>query len=170
MVSTDDGATWVILDTPHKTLENPHNNAYGPGYTGFSEGWLRESVSLDAYTGQEVLLRFEMITDDATTQPGMLIDDVAIPEIGYASDFETDDGGWQPQGWILTNNSLPQQVWVQAVQFVGSDVEVTRWRAVGDAAWELTLNPGTDQVLLAISPFAPLTTVPMAYELTISAP
>src|SRR5690606_4196298 len=86
MVSTDDGVTWEILDTPYKTTENPHNNAYGPGYTGFSDGWLTESIALDDYAGQEILLRFEMITDDATTQPGMVIDDVRIDEIGYASD------------------------------------------------------------------------------------
>ena len=70
-----------------------------------------------------------MITDEGTNQPGMLIDDVSIPEIGYASDFESGDGGWQAEGWIRTDNVLPQQVWVQAVQRVGKDISVSRWLA-----------------------------------------
>ena len=167
MVSTDDGATWDILETPEMTWENPHNNAYGPGYTGLSDGWVAESISLDAYAGQDILLRFEMITDDATTQPGMLIDDVRIPEIDYASDFEADSGGWEARGWIWTDNTLPQQVWVQAVQESGTDRQFDRWLVPADAPIALELVEGVDQVMLAISPFAPLTTVPMPYTLAL---
>ncbi len=167
MVSTDAGATWDILDSPLKTRENPHYTAYGPGYTGFSEGWQAESLSLDAYVGQEILLRFEMITDDATTQPGMLIDDVAIPEIDYFSDFEADDGAWEARGWIWTDNTLIQQAWVQAVQRTGNDVTVTRWLVPTENNWSLPLEPGTDQVMVSVSPFAPLTLEPMPYTLTV---
>jgi len=168
MVSTD-GETWTILSTPHMTLENPHNNAYGPGYTGISDDWLDESVSLDAYAGQTIQVRFEMITDDAINQPGLVIDDVRIPEIGYSSDFETDDGGWQAAGWILTDNTLPQNVWVQAVQQIGTESVISRWIAPAESAWSLPLEENVDQVLLAISPFAPLTTVTMPYTLNVEA-
>jgi hypothetical protein len=168
MVSTDNGATWTPLQTPHMTTDNPHNNAYGPGYTGASDGWLAESISLDAYAGQEIWLRFEMITDDATTQPGMVIDDVRIPEIDYASDFETDGGGWEAAGWVWTDNMLAQQVWVQAVQQIGSDATIIRWLAPTETSWSLPLELGVEQVALAISPFAPLTTVPTPYELTVN--
>jgi hypothetical protein len=167
MVSTDDGTTWSILETPSMTTENPHNNAYGPGYTGFGGDWIAESISLDAWAGQEILLRFEMITDDATTQPGMLIDDVTISEIGYASDFEADDGGWEAQGWVWTDNVLPQQVWVQAVQRRGAEAFISRWLAPAETEWSLSLEPGVEQVIVAVSPFAPLTTVPMPYTLNV---
>ncbi len=168
MVSTDDGATWTILSTPRMTLENPHNNAYGPGYTGTSDGWLEESISLDDYAGQTIQLRFEMMTDDAINQPGMVIDNVNVPEIGYSSDFEADDGGWQAAGWIWTDNILPQNVWVQAVQQFGTDSVVTRWLAPAESEWSLPLETNVDQVLLAISPFAPLTTVSMPYTLSVT--
>jgi hypothetical protein len=167
MVSTDDGATWDILETPHTTRENPHNNAYGPGYTGQSGGWLAESLSLDAYAGQEILLRFEMITDDAIVQPGMAVDDVRIPEIGYSSDFESGDGGWQPEGWIMIDNVLPQQTWVQAIQFGSDGVTITRWLAYGEGEWTLDLVPGVREVTLAVSPFAPVTTVDARYTLAV---
>lgn len=169
MVSTNDGATWDILPTPFTTLENPHNNAYGAGYTGSSDGWLDEAVSLDTYAGKQILVRFEVITDDATNQPGMVIDDVQIPEIGYMSDFEADDGGWMPVGWIWTDNILPQQVWVQAVQQIGNENHITRWLSPLNETLTFPLQPDVDQVMLAISPFAPVTTVAMPYTLTVEA-
>jgi hypothetical protein len=170
MVSADDGATWTPLATPYTTEDNPHNNAYGPGYTGRSEGWLTERVPLDDYAGQEILVRFGMITDDAVNQPGMVIDDVSIAEIGYTSDFETDNGGWESAGWVWVENALPQRAWVQAAQQTGGDIAVSRWLVPDDGQrWMLPLEPGADRVLLAVSPFAPVTTVPTSYTLRVTA-
>ena len=168
VVSTDGGATWEFLSTPHTTTEDPFGNIYGEGYTGYSNDWVAESVSLDQYAGQEILVRFEYITDDAVTEPGFAIDDVAIPEIGYFSDFETDDGGWESAGWILMDNVLPQRAWVQVIQYDATDsVQVMRWLAAGDDSWSLDLEPSTERVIIAVSPFAPVTTVPVDYTLSV---
>ncbi|MBC7869985.1 MAG: immune inhibitor A [Chitinophagaceae bacterium] len=170
MVSVDDGAHWDILNASNMTTANPHGNAYGTGYSGDSGGWIQNIVSLDAYAGQSnVQVRFSLITDDAISLAGMMIDDVAIPEIEYFGDFESGEEGWQPQGWIWMDNVLPQHVWVQVIQFVGDDVTVTRWRSPTDAIESLTLIDGVEKVILTITPFAPVTTVPMPYTLTVNA-
>jgi len=169
MVSADAGALWDILRTPNTTDANPQGNAYGPGYSGKSGDWLAESISLDAYAGQTILVRFETISDDGIAQPGMAIDDIAMPEIGYSSDFEADDGGWEADGWIWMDNRLPQQAWIQIIAEMGDDVRVTRWLATRDGQWSLPLDGETDQVILALSPFAPVTTEQMPYTLQISA-
>lgn len=169
LASVDDGQTWDFLTTPNITDANPHSNAYGPGYTGHSGGWLDETISLDAYAGQHILLRFEMITDDAISQPGLAIDDVRIPEIGYSSDFETDGGGWEARGWIHIDNRLPQRAWVQAVQHIGGEVQVTRWLAPLENQWTLPLADGAQQVTLIVAPFAAVTTVAMPYTLDVAA-
>lgn len=168
-ISVDSGAAWTPLAGRYTTRENPNGLAYGVGYTGTSNGWVQESIALDAYTGQEVLLRFEMITDDAITDVGMIIDDVNIAQIGYFSDFETDGGGWEAQGWLRTDNLLPQQAWVQLAQQTDDQVQVTRWLLPSDDLLRLTLLPDVDQALVAISPFAPVTTLPMQYTITIEA-
>lgn len=174
MISTDGGTRWDLLTTPNMTTDDPNNAAYGAGYTGQSAPnsglalWIDERIDLTPYVGGEVLVRFEMITDDGVTQHGMAIDDVAVPELGHFSDFETDDGGWEARGWVWTDNRLPQQVWVQAVQLIGSEIAVTRWLAPGEPQWTLPLVDGVDQVVVAISPFAPVTTVPMPYRLRIA--
>jgi len=167
-VSADDGATWEILPTPYTTTENPNGKGYGSGYTGRSDGWLNESVSLDAYAGKEIILQFEMITDDATLEPGIALDDIAIPEIGYSSDLEQDAGGWSASGWIHSDNRLPQRVWVQAVQLMGDAALTSRWLVPYSNNWTLLLEAQTDQVILIISPIAPVTIVPMPYTLSIT--
>lgn len=172
-VSEDGGETWEVLSTPNTTTDNPHGAAYGTGYNGMSGNgdspiWVNESVALDAYAGREILVRFEMITDDGVNQPGMAIDDISVPELGYASDFENDDGGWDAAGWLVTDNRLPQELWLQVAQLNGSDTTVTRWRSQGENNWRLELTPGTQQAILALSAFAPVTTIPMPYTLTIT--
>src|SRR5262249_30303616 len=47
LVSTDNGATWDILNTPH--LSPRSELSYGPGYTGQSGGWIKEAIPLDEY-------------------------------------------------------------------------------------------------------------------------
>jgi immune inhibitor A len=165
MVSDNDGTSWDILPTLHTTTDDPQHVAYGAGYTGMSGGWLDESISLDAYAGEEIWVRFEVITDDAVTRPGLAIDDVNIPEIDYADDFEADDGGWQAEGWLLTDNRLGQGGWLQVVQRRGEEtLDVQRW-GIDRLDYQIELMPEADTVLVALSPFAPVTTVPMMYAL-----
>jgi immune inhibitor A len=118
--STDGQKTWKILKTPSGTDANSTGNNFGWGYTGNSGGgqdpqWLQESVDLTPYAGQKVALRFEYITDPAVTWSGVLVDDISIPEIDYATDFEQDDGGWQAQGFARIDNLLPQTFAVQVI-------------------------------------------------------
>ncbi len=166
-VSSDGGEHWQILQAPSSDTTNPVNGAYGPGYTGTSEGWRDETVSLDPFAGQKILVRFEFIGDDSTTSRGMAIDDVRIPQIGYQSDFENDGGGWQAEGWLRTDNRLPQQVWVQAIQRTGKQVDVQRWLVPNERDWQLPIKVGADNVVIAISPFAPVTNIPMDYTVTV---
>jgi len=110
LASRDEGTTWEFLQTPSGTDRNPNGNSFGWGYTSKTRGsqWIEETVDLSDYAGQEILLRFEYLTDAAVNGEGMMIDDVSIPEIGYFTDFEADDGGWEAEGWVRIQNVLPQ--------------------------------------------------------------
>ncbi len=169
MVSDDDGVSWDVLPTAHTTENDPQHVAYGAGYTGSSNGWVDESVALDAYAGEQILVRFELITDDAVNRSGLAIDDLSIPQIGYSDDFENDNGGdWSAEGWLWTDNRLPQQAWVQVVQQSGGKTaDVQRWLIDGADTHSITLIKGVDQALIAVSPLAPVTTVPMPYTITV---
>ena len=104
-VSEDGGQTWKLLKAPSMTDSNPTNANYGWGYTGKSGGgdraeWIQESIDLTPYAGKKIVVAFDVINDMAVNRPALALDDVEVPEINYRTDFEKDDGGWQPTGWI----------------------------------------------------------------------
>jgi len=175
MISTDGGATWIPQATARTTTEDPHGNAYGPGYTGQSDGWVEERIDLTPYVGGEVLVRFEYITDDAVNQPGMLIDDVAIPEARYFENFEGSPDEWAIQswvseGWLLTDNVLPQRFLVQLVQPGNSAQPVTRLLGETDAPsgeWEITVGGAMGDAVIIVSGLAPVTTEPARFTLSL---
>ena len=167
-LSTDGGQTWEMLTTPSGTPTNPNGNSFGWGYTGASGGgpeWIEEQVDLTPYVGQEVLIRFEYITDDAINRPGFVLDDVSIPEIGYSSDFEADGGGWEPAGFIRHANVLPQRWLVQMVVF-GDETTVQRLELNDDQTgeWTVPLGDEADRAIITVSGLAPVTTEMGSYS------
>jgi immune inhibitor A len=180
--STDGGETWKILPGQHTTEEDPVGNAFGPGWTGLSGSrsgdkseskspkWIEEQVDLTPFAGKEILVRFEMVTDDAVNQPGLLIDNITIPEIGYADDGEAGAGGWEAVGWSLTDNSLAQRWLVQLLEIGGGEVTVQRMVVGPDGRGQLTVpNLGDlDEAMLIISGLTPVTTEPARYNYSIT--
>ena len=112
--STDGGHNWTALPTSVSTSSNPNGANEGHGITGESGGgttaqWVPVTVDLSAYAGKPIQLRFENITDDAVHFQGFAVDALSIPAIGFSDNVST-DGGWQSQGWIRSNNVLPQSM------------------------------------------------------------
>jgi len=114
--ASTDGKTWTMLNPPGCNRDNLTGNNYGCGYNGKSGGYRQETIDLSEYAGKEVTLRFDYVTDAAVTAEGLSIDDVAIPQLGYASDFEQNDGGWQANGFVRIENRLPQSFQVTIVE------------------------------------------------------
>ena len=174
-VSEDEGETWTILETDRTTNENPNGNAYGPGYTGKSNGlsadWVEEQVDLSDYAGENIQVRFEYVTDAAVTQPGMFIDSVSIPEIDYFQDFENGPGDWQTEGWLLTNNLLQQRWLVQVIEpLPDGGVKVHRMAVDENGHGELTLTgvQSEEDLVLAVSALAPVTVEQASYQFEIT--
>jgi hypothetical protein len=174
-VSTDGGEKWQILEGQHTTTDNPVGNAFGPGWTGVSGGgdqaeWVDERIDLTPFAGQEILLRFEMVTDDAVNKPGLLIDNLRIPEIGWQDDGESGEAGWTSEGWILTDNSVAQRWLVQVLEVGRGTVTVERMEIGPDGRGEFRIENMGDlnEVMLMISAIAPVTTEKAGYRYTIT--
>lgn len=173
-----DGAKWQILPGQRTTTENPSGNSFGPGYTGESspvgagrKRWVLETFDLSAYAGQAAWVRFEYITDDAISRIGWFVDDIRIPAIDYASDFETGPDGWESNGWLLTDNQLPQRWLLQVLEFEDEtliDLRRVTVNEAGKAAVELANLGNGRSAVLAISALAAVTTEPGAYQIEVS--
>jgi len=163
--ASTDGENWEILTTPSCTNYDPSGNSYGCGYNGETGGWISETVDLSQFAGQAVTLRFEYITDAAVNGEGLLLDDVSIPAIGYATDFETDDGGWDAKGFARVNNLMPQTFMVSVIQ-ISEETTVTSLELsdMRTATIDLVLEEG-DQVIVVVSGVTPFTNQQASYHI-----
>lgn len=104
-VSTDDGATWTILQDMDGIFRDtdPNGNNEGWGLTGEGEGTL--NVDLAAYAGQTIWLRLRYSTDPAAQGAGWWVDDLTITDgdtVLFADDCEAGEADWTFDGWRMT--------------------------------------------------------------------
>jgi hypothetical protein len=166
--ASEDGESWEILITPSGTSEDPSGNSYGWGYNGMSGSWTQESVDLSDYAGKEIQIRFEYVTDAVANGEGMLIDDIAIPEIGYFSDFEEGVDNWETDGWLRIDNIVPQTYRLSLITF-GETIEVTHIPLEEDvtAGIRLHLDQDVDEAVLVVSGTTRFTRQKAAYRIGI---
>jgi|GEM_PF-4471418 len=130
--------------------------------------WVLEEIDLTPFVGGEILVRFDYVTDQATSLPAWLIDDISIPEIGFFDDLESENPVWESEGWVRIDNNIPQNYLVQVIEF-GESTTVSRLITPADAnsgIFTLEIGGGTEAVL-AISGATPLTREPTSFTLRI---
>lgn len=176
-LSTDNGITWDTLKGEYTTDTNPNGTNFGNGYTSKSsdvpgadgDGWLHESIDIDKYAGNEVLLRFEYITDDGYNAGGLAVDDISIQAVNLNDDAEITSPDWEESGWVRLANSLPQSYYVAVVKYAADnsytiqDVEVAD---DGTASFDLT---GTyDSAIMLVSGITPYNIQKSEYSLNVT--
>ena len=157
-VSTDQGNSWRIL-SPHLWSTGD----YGPGLTGSSaaaennvNGWIHESISLNNFVGQEIWLRFHVLSDFESIGRGFALDNIAIPELGYANDVETADDRWQARGFVQTGWLLPQRWAVQLIHH-GSTPRIVPLQLNSFNQFQETIEIGPEGGTLVVIPLTPFT-------------
>jgi hypothetical protein len=166
---SEDGQHWQILTTPLGTGEDPSGNSYGWGYNGNSGGWREEKIDLSAYAGKQVQVRFEYITDAAVNGDGLMVDDVSIPAIDYATDFENGDDGWQAAGFVRIENQLPQTFRLALILkgSNGTTVQVIKVNDDQTAVIPLDLGGEYDDAVLVITGTTRFTRTRAGYRIDI---
>ena len=165
-ISLDGGKTWQVQETPNTSPENPIGNSLGPGYTGDSGGWLAESVALGSFAGQEIMVRFQYITDDAVNGPGLCLRGLSIPEAGIGPDSP----GWESAGFVFTDNRVKQDFIVQVV--LGEEIpQVVQISLDGNNAGSLDIDHAgeLDRVVVVVAALAPATREMASYSLNVVA-
>jgi hypothetical protein len=168
MASRDGGVTWATLPASGTTTENPNGNNLGNGFTGRSgqpePRWVEQSVDLSSYTGEVVLLRFELVTDDAVNEPGFAVDDISVPEVGYTGDADRDQS-WLETGFIRTNGELPQKYSFQLIKF-GDQITVEQLPSTPEGTEVEIRNPDgrLQRAVIVVSGLTRYTTEPARYR------
>ncbi|MCY4466663.1 MAG: SH3 domain-containing protein [Chloroflexi bacterium] len=79
----------------------------------------------------KALLRFGLMTDGHTLDRGFAIDDLRIDGLDIHDGFEAPDDAWVAEGWLRTDNRLPQNTWLQVVQETDSGSHLDRYLVTG---------------------------------------
>ncbi|MFP3897253.1 MAG: hypothetical protein ACLFV5_10530 [Anaerolineales bacterium] len=174
--STDGGRTWQLLQGAYMRSKERDTLALGPGYTGRSgvadddtkhkARWVREHLDLSPFSGQEVAIRFDYMTDDAITAPGLCLDDFYIASLGFHDDVESGEDGWRAGGFLRHDNRLVQDYMVQVVEFSPAprvrSIPVDA-RGRGQVIIE-GFGGSVPRALLIVAATAPVTTEKAGYE------
>ena len=168
LLASIDGENWEILEPSACTTENPTGANYGCGYNGRSQAWIRQSVDLSRFAGQEIILMFEYLTDGAVNGDGLLLDEISIRSLGYFTDFEEDNGGWEADGFVRVSNGLPQAYALAVInQDELSEIEkkISTWGL--DYSRQSGGKNNSEETLVMISGITRHTRIPPEYQIRV---
>lgn len=165
-VSTDGGQTWDVLRPDHAA-----NGSYGPAFNGRSaeeaadtNGWLPGQVPLDAYAGQQVLVRFEVVTDFEGLGRGFAVKNAVVP--GPSAAGQAID--WQPAGFVQAGPVLPQQ-WAARLIVEGKPPQVIPIQLDALNRGQARVELGPEGGVLVVMPLTPFTDETADYWVEVSA-
>lgn len=134
--------------------------------------WESQTVDLTPYAGSKILVRFEYLSIANRDDQGFAVDNLAVPELNFSDDAET-DGGWTLNGWQRIDNHVPQRFIVEAAM-TGTATRppsVRQW--IGPSSdsvsgeWKLALD-AQEGLTLVVSAISDETTQPATYSLQIT--
>lgn len=168
-ISTDGGASWELLTPAHRVA-----GEFGPAYNGRSDaengavnGWLKENISLNSYVGNNVLVRFEVLTDDDISGQGLALDYISIPELGLTYALAGDTAVAEAAGFVPSGATLPQQWSVQLIEG-GPNPTVTPLPLNDLNQGQWTLDIGKRGGVLVIMPQTPFVNDTATYWLNVT--
>ena len=166
-ISQDEGASWAALEGRFTSNDDPVGNSFGPSYTGSSGGWREEEIDLSSFSGGQVLLRFNLVNDESVNSTGWCVDDIEIPEAGFADDAEV-DGDWQADGFLRVHEvGVAQRFLLRFVSGTGGDAQVEEIKVDASNVATFTISqPG----VVVLTGMAPKTTQLADFTFTASRP
>ncbi|MCD4684491.1 MAG: immune inhibitor A [Anaerolineae bacterium] len=158
LVSTNGGAEWALVSGEYATRNGPH--APGAHYTARSMRWVDEQIDLNDYVGQEILVRFEYLTDSMDSMQGVALDEIGIVELGGLDDVEQVASVWEPDGFMRVQGMVTQN-WYVAVVIHAADGSTTVTPLALDDAYHAggttVTVPGGGSATVVIGAMAPFT-------------
>ena len=175
--STDGGQVWQPLVAEQMQgldpADDPSDSALAERfYSGRTRAWLDETIDLTPFAGQEILLRFEYVTDPILTYAGLALDDIAIEAIGFRDDAETLDAGWTAEGFVRATAELPQRWHLLLVTFDDDEqptVQTLPVAADGRGQFAVDVAEGGRRPVIIVAATAPDTLEAATYSLVIAA-
>ncbi len=72
------GGSWTTLAGNYTKLGNENQDPGQPLYDGLQSAWVHESIDLASYIGEEIKIRFKIVSDGYVEEDGFYFDDLQI--------------------------------------------------------------------------------------------
>ncbi len=167
-ISDDGGDSWQTLRGSYSQPSGIHQDYYEHGYSGTVPYWRNESFDLTAYAPGEILLSFELVSPVGSSYGGWALDDIRIRALDFGESFESPANAWFVEGWMRSDNRLPNNTWLQVAQTTESGLELKRELITGAGEMTVDLLPGVERAHIAVSPVVPQTALATEYTLRLS--
>jgi carboxypeptidase T len=79
--ASTNGITFTPLCGKYSHTGNSNQDDQQPLYDGIQDAWLKETIDLSGYLGQNIKLRFNLISDGAVNYDGLYFDDISVQKI-----------------------------------------------------------------------------------------
>lgn len=163
VLASTDGVTWDVLLGNNMDVLNRFTNAPGPHYTNTDGMWIADFIDISAYAGGTVDIRFEYVTNNALAGPGFMLDDFAIPEIGWTDNVEDGAVGWHAEGFIRTDGTV-QQNWAVVV-LDENNPQPAQIIPIEAGSGGVTIEIPAGGATIMVGSLAPITHLPATYQL-----
>jgi hypothetical protein len=88
-VSTNNGATWEPQCGKYTHSGNSDQDFNKPLYDGFQNTWVLEEINLSDYIGQNIKVRFQIVSDGWANEDGFYFDDFKVNVVFSTTGVET---------------------------------------------------------------------------------
>ncbi|HKC66616.1 MAG TPA: M14 family zinc carboxypeptidase, partial [Bacteroidia bacterium] len=83
--ASTNGTTFTPLCGKYTHTGNSSQDDQQPLYDGIQDAWLKETIDLSAYLGQNIKLRFNLVSDGGVDYDGLYFDDISVQKITASS-------------------------------------------------------------------------------------
>jgi hypothetical protein len=93
-----------------------------------------------------------------------------VPEVGYFSDFENGDAGWEAQGWVRIQNLLPQRYRLALISRGSGTTTIEDISLAADNTADVSIEIGedVDEAILVVTGTTRFTRQKAPYRLSLS--
>ncbi|MFL5753668.1 MAG: M14 family zinc carboxypeptidase, partial [Bacteroidia bacterium] len=153
MASTN-GTTFTPLCGKYTGTGNANQDDGMPLYDGQQTSWIKESIDLSAYIGQNIKLRFKLVSDPGTQGDGFYFDDLAVKKIVNPTGIKENNSSQPVLGQNMPNPCYDYTYVNYSVPDKTVNYSVRVFNAMGETLLNEKVNPQLSSVTLNTSGLA----------------
>ena len=127
--SIDGGISWIPLCGQYTVIGNDNQDENQPLYDGVQNSWVKETMDLSDFIGENIQLRFSLVSDNFTRGDGFKFDDLKVLVV-QDSVVQTGIGELRNQDIRVYPNPAKELLYVQH-DFEGGAVQITIQNVLG---------------------------------------